>query len=249
MIRLFLKRPSDKRGQSFTELALILLILALLLAGVVEYGFLLNTYLHVLDAAREGARFSSNSNPFKQDPVTKLFNPNVREDYFYAVTSAEVASVLDPVVLQISTDNNNPNANINDDVVISVFSMAYQPWTSSYSIVRYPVENQSGWSLCANYGAIISYFNYIGTSIPPSLSAPSWTNGNCVPQASKFTTASITNRLRTTAPGTGALVVEIFYHYSQTLAMPIFSSMIPNPIPIYTYTIMPLSAAEPTPTP
>jgi len=32
------------------------LILALLLTGMVEFGFLLNNYLHVLDGSREAAR-------------------------------------------------------------------------------------------------------------------------------------------------------------------------------------------------
>lgn len=45
------------------------------------------------------------------------------------------------------------------------------------------------------------------------------------------------------APGTGIVVVEIFYHYNQIL------QMIPYPINVHAYAIMPLTAAEPTPTP
>jgi len=48
----------NKRGQSFIELMFVTLILALLLAGVVEFGFLMNNYLHVVDGAREAARYS-----------------------------------------------------------------------------------------------------------------------------------------------------------------------------------------------
>ena len=60
------------------------------------------------------------------------------------------------------------------------------------------------------------------------------------------------------APPTGVLLVEIYYGYPQTLKMPLFSgveffgtqfTIIPDPIPLYLYTVMPLSSAEPTPTP
>lgn len=43
-------------GQALVELALVLPLLALLLWGVLEFGLLLDTYLAVTHAAREGAR-------------------------------------------------------------------------------------------------------------------------------------------------------------------------------------------------
>jgi hypothetical protein len=57
----------------------------------------------------------------------------------------------------------------------------------------------------------------------------------------------ITNSLNGNAPNTGILVVEIFYAYNQILGLPIFTVVIPNPIEVHAYAIMPLSAAEPTP--
>jgi hypothetical protein len=51
------------------------------------------------------------------------------------------------------------------------------------------------------------------------------------------------------APNSGAVIVEIFYSYDQLLKMPFFTVVVPDPIPVHTYVIMPLSAAEPTPTP
>ena len=57
----------------------------------------------------------------------------------------------------------------------------------------------------------------------------------------------ITSSFQNDSPNTGFLIIEIFYDYYQLLNMPIFSSIVPNPIPVYTYAIMPLSAAEPTP--
>ena len=57
-ITLIRRKPS---GQSFVELLLVTVFLMLLLAGVVEFGFLLNNYLHVLDGAREAARYSNSA--------------------------------------------------------------------------------------------------------------------------------------------------------------------------------------------
>ena len=47
------------KGQSLVELTLVLVILLSLLTGMVEFGNLLNQYITVTDAAREGARFAS----------------------------------------------------------------------------------------------------------------------------------------------------------------------------------------------
>jgi hypothetical protein len=46
-------------------------------------------------------------------------------------------------------------------------------------------------------------------------------------------------------------VVEIFYNYPQLLKLPVLTSIVPDPIPLYLYSVMPISSAEPTlvPTP
>src|SRR5438094_1149840 len=46
----------DQRGQSMTEFALVLPILALLLFGVIQFGILFNNYVTLTDAVRAGAR-------------------------------------------------------------------------------------------------------------------------------------------------------------------------------------------------
>lgn len=68
-------------------------------------------------------------------------------------------------------------------------------------------------------------------------------------QVSKFTNAEVQSRLDNSAPPTGVLLVEIFYHYSQVLKLPVFTAFVPDPMQLYAYAIMPLSAAEPIPTP
>jgi hypothetical protein len=182
----------NKSGQSFVELMLILLVLALILAGVVEFGFLMNNYLHVLDGAREAARFSANSVAIDADGNSI---PS-----FYQNTATQAENVMRPVVLDSARG---------DDIIVSVFSVAGE------NILRFP--DALGWSRFGNH-------------------------------ISSFTTAEILALMDPLAPPSGLLVVEIFYNYPQVLELPLFADFL-NPIPVYTYSVMPLSSAEPTPTP
>ncbi len=47
----------------------------------------------------------------------------------------------------------------------------------------------------------------------------------------------------------GVLLVEVWYWQEQVLNLPVIADVLPNPIPIYIYSVMPLAAAEPTATP
>jgi len=46
----------DQQGQSMTEFALVVPILALLLFGVIQFGIVFNNYIQLTDAVRAGAR-------------------------------------------------------------------------------------------------------------------------------------------------------------------------------------------------
>lgn len=46
-------------GQSIIEFALILPILLLILMGILEFGLMLNAYLSINNASRDGARYAS----------------------------------------------------------------------------------------------------------------------------------------------------------------------------------------------
>src|SRR5258707_14346661 len=56
-------KPGAK-GQSFVELAIVLGALRTLLLGMVEMAYLLNTYITVVDASRQGARVASTKAPY-----------------------------------------------------------------------------------------------------------------------------------------------------------------------------------------
>ncbi len=204
LLRIKSARPKS-RGQSLVELAIVLGLLLYMMVAIVEYGFLLNRYLNLLDAAREAARFGSNVDPF--DPQTHAIDPNffVRPDLSQPPNSTTnqpgLADMVEDYMQPITLDPTR------DDIVISFFSV------NGSNIVRFPTDAPTGWS---RYGNAQSHFS----------------------------DQDIINRLDANAPATGVLVVEVFYTYHSLLHLPLF----PETISVYTYSIMPLSAAEPTPT-
>jgi hypothetical protein len=68
-------------------------------------------------------------------------------------------------------------------------------------------------------------------------------------EVSQFSDADITNLLNPTAPNTGIVIVEVYFEYDQKFKLPWITPFVSDPIRIETHTIMPLVAAEPTPTP
>jgi len=65
----------DERGQSLVEMALVLPLLLLLVAGIIDFGRAYNNYIIITNAAREGARAASH---FPNNPV--LIEAAVRQE-------------------------------------------------------------------------------------------------------------------------------------------------------------------------
>ncbi len=101
-----IRSPKFKKAQSFVELAILLPILLMMFSGLVEFGFLLNHYLDLLDGTREAARFASDASPFLQGTYTD--DPN-----FYKNAAALVDQTIAPLTLNSDTD----------DVIISAFGV------------------------------------------------------------------------------------------------------------------------------
>lgn len=186
------------RGQSLVEVAIAFPIIIMLFSGLIEFGFILNYYLSLLDATREAARFYSNSDPFNEDGSDKMS--------FYHETAAWVISNLHP------QDANDTSRKITldphrDDVIVTVFSV------SGTTVTRYPTA-----------GDFRLYGNH----------------------TSRISNAYIQSQLISDAPPAGILLVEVYYAYHQTLALPWLSLFLPDPVTLHAYTMMPLSAAEPT---
>jgi hypothetical protein len=210
-----------------------------ILSGLLEFGFFLNQYLAVADSARNASRFASDSkfDEVDNDPVCK----DTKD--FYRQTACLVVSELrleQPSIVLCLPGVTSPPAShcppaggdyiLMDDVIISVFSILRHP---SVDIKRFPTDaGELGWSYVADKA---------GTS-----QSDGW---RVYPHISRFTTTDIQNRLEPGAPNSSLVVVEVYYHYFQILALPWFTAIIPDPILLTTYATWPQSSAEPTDTP
>ena len=204
-----------RRGQSLVEFTLMLPILLMLLSGVIEYGFMLNFYLDVIDAARETARFAANDDPIRND-LTGLPTPwNLGFEgraQLLAKQSLDAASDgridwLPPV--DCST--------IRGDVVLSAFSVLGNTVDK-----RYPVgTGDTGVSMCPANG-----------------------------YTSKMTIADVNSILSgASIPNSGFVLIELYYEYEMVLGLPWIQAIVPDPMILYAYSIMPNTNLEPTPTP
>jgi hypothetical protein len=110
------------RGQSLVEVAIAFPILIMLFTGVVEFGFIMNYYLSLVDATRDSARLYSGGDPFE----ASLFRSPYNSDTFYYDTAFEVKRILDPVIDKPSYRGRrivlDPAL---DDVIVSVYSADY----------------------------------------------------------------------------------------------------------------------------
>jgi len=102
-------------GQSLVEFAVLLPILLMMLSGLIEFGFLLNYYLDLVDAAREASRFAANDDPLIREGAMAGQTDNT----FYVYARDMVLQSIDiGSGGQISLDTT-----ANDDIVISAFSI------------------------------------------------------------------------------------------------------------------------------
>jgi len=106
------------QGQSIVEFTLLLPLLLMMLSGLIEFGFMLNEYLDLIDTTRETARYLSDRPPFSQgtDYNEDFYTGGISELYTTMQRAGWID--LDPAV---------------DDVIISVFSLT--DWST---ITRYP---------------------------------------------------------------------------------------------------------------
>jgi hypothetical protein len=114
------------------EFLIMLPILLIMMSGLIEFGFMLNYYLDLIDAARDGARFASNVDPLLPDDG---INDCGNTTYFYRLVPCVVNQALNP---QLALDPTR------DDLVISSFSVAGGVVTA-----RFP--DSDGWSLTGNH--------------------------------------------------------------------------------------------------
>ena len=69
------QKPQKRRGQSLVEFTVLLPLLLMMISGLIEFGFMLNYYLDMIDAAREAARFAADDDPIRL-PSGAYLDPN-----------------------------------------------------------------------------------------------------------------------------------------------------------------------------
>jgi hypothetical protein len=131
-----------------------------------------------------------------------------------------------------------------DDLIISVFSM-----NGTTVGLRFP--NSNGWSLCAYYPTILG--DPVQTADLKSYLTIDQFNAfvtgwlGCVPKTTRVSNADIESHMGSPLINSGIVLVEAYYNYPQMLKMPLFEQ-IGDPIPVFTYSLMPMASAMPTPT-
>jgi Flp pilus assembly protein TadG len=114
-------------GQSIVEFTILLPLLLILISGLVEFGFMLNQYLDLSDAAREAARFAADDDPIRDETGTYVgFN----SAYYTRAQTVALDSI------EIGSNGQVELDVVSDDVVISNFAVI-----DGLVIVRFP----TGW--------------------------------------------------------------------------------------------------------
>ncbi len=237
-ILLYLKSKRSDMGQSFVELVLAFPVVLLLLAGMVEIGFIFFAYLTVLDQTREAARFASIRDyeegyatvlPPAPGPCPAEPGDYPTSDYCDACRDEFLDYFYDSACFFIDPDLNpytTFQASNFDDVAISVFTV-----NDDHVSNRWPDNAYDVWSLNAD--------NWMKDC-----------EGNVVATEPFITNAELEAMFVASAPeDRGLVMVEGYYCYHLLLNLPIISQFVTTPIRIHAYTIMPAGEAVPTPTP
>jgi len=235
-----------QRGQSMLELALILPILLLLLVGMVEIVVFISRYLDLLDLTREAARFASSHDP----QIAELAAGHTPGDFDCGTTNSynffyDTACIFSPPAGSPACTeatfcngmNNYIGLNLTtDDVVITVFT----------------VDNLGSGDQVTNHWPTDGYWALSDHDLDTTDNA-NWTkdcHGNVIRSAPYYTDSRVTADMEANSPqAKGFVAVEAFYCYHQVLDLPVFTNIVPDPIQIDAYSLMPLPAANPTPIP
>jgi hypothetical protein len=249
------------KGQAFIELALVLPVLIMLVLGVVELSLFVGRYLDLLDLTREAARFASVRDPFELSTGPRDCSNADDFNFFF-----HTACIFSPPA-------GSPNCNtpswcpddgtgnpgkcfcnglnpylvfdpLRDDIVISAYTVTDTQDPVSGAIVN-KVTNV--WP-ASGYWALS---NPDGTGDPDQENWKKDCEGTLEPGKIPHFTVDVINSMVSSSapPSKGFVAVEFYYCYEQALNIPIITDVIPNPLRLNAYTLMPLPEAAPTPTP
>lgn len=230
------QRWAISRGQGLVETALLFPVLLVVLSSLIEFGFGLNEYLAIQDAARNAARWESDGLYYRTDSNHSCDPVSGTED-FYRQAACVVYQELSQERPEVTLDFTNDH----DDVVVSAFSIAQEYCVPGFVDPPVPRIDPSPGVSC------------VTRRHPPAYGDAGWSASldqtGARNQSSRISSAFVNERLDNMAPSTGLVVVEVFHNYEQKLNLPWITVFITDTLTLHNYAIMPLVSAEPTPTP
>jgi hypothetical protein len=187
--------------------------------------------MNALDLTREASRFASS----RDFTALTVENPSGLPES--ACVDAALHYYYDTACFFLDTDI-NPYLAISPsqyaDVVVTVFTVNDDQVTDRWPDDGNGSMGDNHWSLYNDNwtrdcnGSVI-------------LSEPFYTNAEIEAMFVRGTGVPMTDR--------GLVLVELYYCYRQVLGLPVISQIIPNPLRMHAFTLMPAAQAIPTPTP
>jgi hypothetical protein len=224
-------RSKRERGQSMVEMALTLPILLLILAGTLEVGWYFNTYLTLVDATREAARYAADGDLILRDYT----NAGACDtDFFY-----QAACLLKQNMFGVAFDEGE------DDIIVSTLTINAEgnvAW-------RFPYPTSMYNPLCGEYVPPGYYCaDPIVTNDEHGWSYQAHRHaGSAAARTSFFTKADIKSLLPANAGANGIVIVEIFHVHRQFLGLiPPNLPFLPQEVLMHAYTIMPMPTSGPS---
>jgi len=209
------------QGQSMIELALLFPVLLILLSGLIEFGFILNQYLSLMDAARNAARFASDGLYYETSDTNM---DCATTTHFYWQTACLVNQELRQEAPAIKLNDNGTPNDVTDDFL--------DPADGNDILI-------SAFGFVQNVGIVARYPDGAWYSYSEALDVPS-------DKVSRFTSDDITTSMVSIdAPNTGYILVEIFYYYDHLMGLPWITAVVEDPLLLHAYAFMPLPSAEP----
>jgi hypothetical protein len=237
MIRKRWRSQAENSGQSFVELAIVLPLLLFLMIAFVEVGAIIYNYLSLLDVVREAARFAADRDP-------EILTGDMSSLPLSACADDALHYYLDTACVVIGT-NFNQDIQLNpatDDLTISIFTI-----DNDTVVDRKPNDGDGVWSLYSDNwtkncdGTLDSTTPFFPQGVGDSWVAytpPTVGAGTPTPDVPA---GGLSDK--------GIVLVEIYYCHHQLLNLPLIADLIPNPIPLHAFAVMPAPKAAPTPTP
>lgn len=217
-------------GQSLVETAIVLPVLVIMFLGVLELGNALRSYLVLSNANREGARFA------------------VRGGYMSEYNDAEYARVVSHT-LESMAQQLNTEVGADTTVIISHYHIeTRKPDDPDDDIIRIPPAADGS---CYEDDPMLSgadcydnYFYYHGPDPDrfPSKFDSRETALKLIADNNRFNESLINKDPGLLLSSNSVIIYEIYYEQPQLLGFFQFGTLIPERIPMYTHTVMRVSA-------